>query len=380
MLEKIIVFLLAILIPMHYLGRALFYIDLLLIIVLFSYLFYKEIKIPVFKKNYFIYSIFLFYLFALVINYFNPTIEFKDNIKLLFGLPIIIYVTMYIFDLSNSSKDNFNFFEKVFFYLSSFICMVVFFSFILNIDIISSIKSLKLVNYNDWYYHSKQSLFAISVVFYLNYYVRNKTFFNLLMLSFIYLGTFASHSRTAIITMAFATLVYFLYNIIEKRKLNLKIFFILSILIIISALVVIEISGNKIHNINSFTSSRFNGWLLYLDLIFKDNTLLGYGLQGGVEIKNAGLLSFKHPHNAYIEALFTLGISGFLMLLLLTFFYLANIFKLDIRYDKGIAFTTFISIFINSQGIGTIWGFSSVLITIFLLYLSLIVVRLEENA
>ncbi|MAD42379.1 MAG: hypothetical protein CL623_08320 [Arcobacter sp.] len=369
-MEKIIVIFIALLIPMHYLGRALFYIDLSLIVLFFIYLVLKN-KINIFKLiDKFMISIFLFYLIALLINIINPTEDYHYNIRLLYSLPVILIILNYMFIESNISEVNFLLFQKVLFYLVSFISIIVFFSYILDINIIYSIKKMEYIDtFEHYLFHSKQNIFAILIAFFLYYYLKNKSIVNLILLIFIYLGTYASHGRTAMVTIIIGTITYVFINAFGKKIQNYK-KIILLLIILVSSLIFILINDNKLFDLDLLTSGRYNGWLLNVDLILKDNTIFGYGIQGAMQLKEKGLLLFKHPHNLYIETLFSLGLIGFLSLCILTSIFFIDILKSNNLYSKNIAITTFAAVFINVQAIGGIWGFASMLITISVLYIA----------
>lgn len=370
-MEKIIVVFIALLIPMHYLGRSLFYIDLSLIVLCFIYLVLKN-KINVFKLiDKFTISIFTFYLMLLVINVINPTKDYSNNIRLLCGLPIILIVLNYIFIHSNTSKINFLLFQKILFYFISFISVIVFFSYLLDINIIYSIKKMKYIDsFEHWLFHSRQNLFAILIGFFIYYYFKNKSTINLISLIFIYLGTYASHGRTAIVTIIIGTMTYVFLDLIRKKILNYKKIILLLGILTVSLLIFILISKDSLSTLDSLTSGRYNGWLIYIDLILKDNTIFGYGIEGAMQVYEKGLLTFKHPHNLYIETFFSLGVVGLLLLCTLTIIFLVKILKSDNLESKNMAITTFIAVFINAQAIGGIWGFPSMLITISVLYIA----------
>ncbi len=279
---------------------------------------------------------------------------------------------IYIFRVSKNSFYNYLVFEKVLFYLISFLCMIVLLSYIFDLHIINSIKYATYKKFNHSLFHSNQTLLALCIPFILNYYFNNKNKMNLLFLFTIYLGTFASHGRTAIIVLAIGTIVYFIYDLILKKKFTFFNILIIFLVLIFSTFLVLYISGSTLSNLTIHTSSRIQGWLLYLNYIIDDNFIFGYGLQGTELIWENGELSFKHPHNIYIEALFGMGIVGFLSLVILTLVYIYNIIKLDEKkYNKIVPISFFFSLIILQQAIGSLWGGNSIVICLILAMISL---------
>lgn len=372
-LEKYIVFLFALLIPLNYLGRGLYNTSFSIISLLFILLIIKyKIKFIPIKNLYFFIGILSFYTLALLINCINPTHNYYQNIKLLFFLAILLYIATYIFVISEFQKDNFSLFLKIFFYLSAFISLILILSFVCQINVVSSIKHFKTIVFHDYDFHSKQNMIAVSIAFYLRYYFNNKTKINFLLLLLIYLGVFASHGRTAILIITVGTVIYLAYSMYLKKEFNKqKILSIFSI-IFVSLFLVLYISGSKLHELTINTSGRFDGWMVYLKLILEKNTLFGYGLQGGKYVYESKLLGFKHPHNIFIESLFYLGVVGLLLLISLIILYAYSIWKKDILlYDKPLMVTVFISILLMEQGIGSLWGTNHIAPLILLAFLSI---------
>ena len=379
--EKYIVVLLGLLIPLDYLGRGLFNVDLVLILVLFIGLLTKDKKVFTadYKKLIFLGLVIIFYSLSLFINLFNPTTDISSNVKLLITLLAFLYIVTYIFKNSSSARLNYLLFEKILFYSISLISCFLVLSFLLNIDFFASIKDLTLIEFNHNLFHSKQNLIAICIAFLINFFFHNKNKFNLFLLVMIVLGTFAAQGRTAIITMSVGIFIYIIYDIFKRRSINKKSIFIVLLFIVISIIIVLYISGSTLTNVQFHTSARFDGWLVYIDYILKENTFLGYGLQGGSTLYLNKVLLFSHPHNSFVEALFTLGVIGFSLFLILVLIYIVTIFKLNVeQYNKHIAYSFLFSLLLMQQGIGTIWGANFVIPTVLLIFLSINIKKIKR--
>lgn len=371
--EKYIVALFALLIPLSYLGRSLFSIDLFLILIFFIVLsINNKTRVIPFKKLRFLLIILLFYILVLFINFLNPTLDYKPNIKMLGYLTIILYILTYVFNISNYSKNNFLLFQKLFFYFVAFTSFVVFISFISDINIIYTIKNFEIIKFDHSVFHSRQNLFAVCIPFYLSYYLNNQNKINLSLLSFIYLGTFAAQGRTAILTIFVGTLAYFIYEMYEKKEFTQKKIYLLITVSLVSLFLILIISGSNLEKLEVNTSGRFDGWRIYLQLILEKNTLFGYGLQGGQHVYESGFLNFKHPHNIFVESLFYLGVSGLILIISMFAFYAYIIWGKDAKInDKRLMLSFFISLLVMQQAIGSLWGSNNTVPLIIMIYLSL---------
>ncbi|WP_419765218.1 MAG: O-antigen ligase family protein [Arcobacter sp.] len=371
--EKYIVIFLGLLIPFDYTSRAMFNIALVFILILFIIYSFrnKSLIIIEYKKLKFLIAVIIFYFSALIINLLNPTINYNSNIKLLLILFAFVYIINFIFKNSEFSNINYILFEKVLFYSVSFLSCILFLSFLINIDIYHSIKTFSMVEYDDWRFHSKQNLLAICIPFLINFYFRNKTNINLILFLLIIIGVFVAQGRTAIITMAIGIFIYLGYDFFIKKAYTKKNVLIVFLLLITSTTLVLYISGSTIDNIQFHTSSRFDGWIVYMDLLLKDNTFFGYGLEGANNVYKSGVLGFSHPHNSFVEVLFSLGIIGFFIFLFLVIIYIFNVFKLGMSFNKHIALSFSASLLLMQQGIGTIWGPNFVIPIIMLMFLAI---------
>ncbi|MBE0491398.1 MAG: oligosaccharide repeat unit polymerase [Sulfurospirillum sp.] len=372
-LEKYIVVAFALLLPFGYLGRGLFYIDLFLILILFVIFAIKyKINFTPINKLYFLLIVCIFYSFILFINLLNPTTDYSQNIKMLAYLPIFLYILNYIFTISKFSQNNFLLFQKILFYIVSIISFFVFISFVSDIDIIHTIKNFKIEEFNHSIFHSRQNLFAVCIAFFLSYYFKNQTKFNLFFLLIIYLGTFASHGRTAILTITIGTVTYFLYDMYQKKEFTKKKFYIITALCLMTLFLILFISGSNFDKLEINTSNRYNGWLIYLNLILEKNTLIGYGLQGGQYVYEHGFLAYKHPHNIFIESLFYLGLIGLFLLSCMIFLYAYTIWRKNKElYDKNLMVSFFASVLVMQQAIGSLLGANNVILLLLIMYLSL---------
>ncbi|WP_421717207.1 O-antigen ligase family protein [Arcobacter arenosus] len=228
------------------------------------------------------------------------------------------------------------------------------------------------IEFIQWKYHSRQNLFAVCIPLLINYFKNNNNKMTLILLFIIYIATILSGGRTAIIVITVGTLSFMYYQSFSNKNINFKTIFISILIFSIALFFVLLYSGSTIDNFKINTSQRFDGWILYLNMIMTDNTLIGYGLQGTEKIFETNSLSFKHPHNVYVESLFSLGIIGFLLLLGLTLLYFLRILKMNKKvYNKNISVGLFCSIIIMEQSIGTIWGGNSVIIILLLIFISL---------
>lgn len=373
-LEKFIVILVAMLIPFNYLGRGLYNINLFLLLTFFIIFAIKyKIGLTSIKRLLSPLIIVGFYTIILLISYLNPTCNYSENIKLIIFLVILLYIVNYIFIISHFSQDNFLLFQQLFFYFAIFISSLVIVSFISDINIIYTIKYLRIVEFNHADFHSRQNMIAVGIAFYLSYYFRNNTRINLFFLLLIYLGVFASHGRTAILVITAGTVIYFLSMMYLKKELDKQKISIVILLCLLALSVVLFVSGsNNLTTLDIHTSGRFDGWLIYLKLLLDKNLIFGYGLQGGEYVYSAGLLTFKHPHNIFIESLFYFGLSGFLLLICILVLYAYTLWgKNQKLYDKPLMITFFISVLIMEQGIGSLFGTNHIMPLIMMAYLSM---------
>jgi len=373
-IEKYIVIFFALLIPFDYIGRGLYNIDLVLILVLFIILLIgnRDIYKKVYTKITFLILVILFYSFALIINLINPTLNITPNVKLLFTLLAFLFIVTYIFKNSEQFSLNYILFEKVLFYAVSLISLFLLISFLINIDIFESIRTSSIVNYGHWRFHSKQNLIAMCIPFLINYYFSNKNKTNLILLVIIILGTFSAQGRTAIITLTTGIFIYVIYDVISRKCFNIKNILIMLLFILFSISFVLYMSGSSFEKLQFHNSGRYEGWLVFIDYIKEGNTLFGYGIEGSYNIYKSGILKFSHPHNSFIEVLFSLGVIGFSLFLILLFIYIYTIFKLDNKtFNKHVAYSFLFSLLLMQQGIGTIWGANFVVPTVLLMFLSI---------
>jgi len=209
------------------------------------------------------------------------------------------------------------------------------------------------------------------------FYVRkNFSVINLLLLTIIFIATFLVEGKTAILTLISGLVTYYLVLRYSSGNLTIKNSF-LSILFLFGLVtMMILIRGDSIidFDLNKFTTGRFDGWLIYFDLITNKNTLLGFGIQGGEIINAQGTFGFKHPHNIFLEVLFTTGILGFTVLIVLWILFYKKLFSVNIQPEKrALLATTFIVILVSSQGFWSIWSKNHVMPILIILSLSLLI-------
>jgi len=358
-LEKFAVLLIGLTLVLNYISKSFFYIDSALIFLLTVIIIYKK---EILFKNFFRYKIpFLLicsYSILYLINLFNETVTYKSNITIILHL-LLLYALYYYFILSKLRHENFNFVIKVLFVSISILSIILLIGYLSSIDILYSIKKLKYVRFTPGTYHSSQTFLTVGIGLLLFYTQKNNTFLNKLLLVGIISATFIVEGKTAIITLLLGMFIYFgTYTILTKKLTIIKLIASTSLLVVLFSIMLYIRSGNDANlDLNNFTSGRLQGWIIYFHLILEENTFFGFGIQGGSNLLKEGIIAFKHPHNIFVEALFTTGVIGFLILLCLWMIYFKNVFLIKIEADiKALMITTFFTVLIASQGFWSIWS------------------------
>jgi len=381
-LEKSVIILFGMSLVLNYVSKTFFYIDSVLIFLLTLFLVndqntsYKklfEYKLPL--------ILILSYTVLLVINFVNVTDNYSKNIGLIFHF-LILYCLYYYLVISTNKNKNLNLILKTFFISISFLSILLIISFLSSIDIIYTIKNLKLITYNPSAYHSSQTFLTIGIGLLLYYLRKNLTSINIVLFIFVLFATFVVEGKTALITLFVGLFIYFISYMLLSKKLSLINFLGSIAIVCFSIYLMLYIRNDSISdfNINDFTSGRFNGWELYIDLISKKNTLFGFGIFGGKVLSEQGLLGFSHPHNIFIETLFTTGVIGLIVLIVLFILYIKKIyFIITSPEKKAIIITTFFTVFISSQGFWSIWSKNHVIPIMIIIAISLLLIEETEE-
>jgi len=364
------------------LGRSLLYIDLVLIGLYFVILkikFYKDIKI---KLHVVVYALVLYFIITIFINTLNYQLPYSNALTTNFSVFIVTVLFLIIF-----SSFCFNFKKiiplliKVMFYSIALLNIIYILSFMLDINIIISLKSSKLVPYHHSFFHSAQSFYVVPIGIFLYYTLQNKNAINIISLIIILVATILLQGRTAILTIITGLAIFFVFYYWEKTK---KIYIILTLSAVgIATLLIISYisSGNLLGIEQIHTSGRINGFSTYISYVNQKNTLLGIGILGDNHMYHSGLMAYKHPHNIFMEAYVTMGFFGLFalsILILSLFTYIVKLAKFSkIEYAKPLLFSTLGSFLISSQAFWSIWSKNH--LVLMLLYLLLAILIIDEN-
>lgn len=359
-----------------YLGRALFYIHFILISFLFIlYLFYRKSFITNISK--FIYTIALYFIFTFIVNVIPNNYSYLNNIgqNIIVALMVcslaVIMSELYIG--SKNSQENLAFSVATVFWGITSLSAMITFGFLIDINLLHSIKYFRVVEFDDSMFHSAQNFLAIGFPFILFYYSKHKTWINMIGLVFCVLATFVSQGRTSIIVLIVSTSLFLVLTYGKQRKMLIA--SIVMLLVILCSLTVAYISSGEPFALSKIHSSRrIEGTQIYLDYVTENAPLWGIGVDGSDYLRDQKIIPYGSPHNLFLESYVSLGLVGFFGFCFFSLFLLKKIISLwksnaDLS-RRVLVVSVFIAIFLDGQAYLSIWSKSNMTLIFFYLLLA----------
>jgi O-Antigen ligase len=380
--EKYLSIFVALLPLFMYLGRALFYIHFALISVLLIFLLFDRKS---FKSNIskFTSTIILYFVFTFIVNAIPNDYSYLNNLSqnIIVGLMVfvlaVIMSELYVNSINSQENQNISV-AAVFWGITSLSVMITF-GFLINMNLLHSLKYLRVVEFNDAMFHSAQNFLAIGFPFILFYFFKNKTWITMIGLLFCVLATFVSQGRTSIIVVIASTALFLVLMYGKHRKAMIAAVVIL--LAVVCSLSVAYISSgdpyafSKIH-----TSNRLYGTQIYLDYVVGHAPLFGLGVDGSDYLRDQGIIPYGSPHNIFLESYVSLGLIGFFGFCFFILLLLKKVIglwqsKADLS-RRVLVVTVFIAIILDGQAYMSIWSKSNM--TLIFFYLLLAVISAEK--
>ena len=347
-------------------GNAALNINIILFDVLIIFYFFREKIYQKIKKKYLL--IFLIINIFLLLNIYNSE-YFYLPIKAYLGLikNFIFFVGCLLLFLNN--KNYLNSLSRVIFFGIALVLFDTLYQYLNDGVDIFGFKTLghggRLSGpFGDEYivgaYLAKYLFFSL---FFMNNHIINKNL-DLIWISFVIIVIFLTKERASSLISLMA---FFLYIISKKQKYRLTFIFIPILLIILIFNFNINLKNHfidrtlvqfgwdkKLENSrkdqssfemghDNFFDSQWGAHFLTANEIFKDNYILGSGLNtfriecgkktyANIKSKNSEGRCATHPHNIYLQILSDTGLAGFILILFFIFLY---IFKFIFIYVKN---------------------------------------------
>lgn len=377
--EKYLSLIVALLPLFMYLGRALFYIHFALIATLFIFLLLDRRKF-ISKTSKTIISIGSYFLFTFVVNVIPNEYSYLNNLSqnIIVGI-MVLTLSLIMKDLyidSVNSKNNQNISVAAVFWGITSLSVMIISGFLIDVNILHSLKYSAVVKFNDSMFHSAQNYLAIGFPFILFYFFKNKTWVTMIGLLLCALAAFVSQGRTSIIVVIVSTSLFLILSYGKQRKLLIATVVVL--LAIVCSLSVAYISSgdpyafSKIH-----TSRRFEGTQVYLDYVTKNAPYLGIGVDGSDYLRDQRIIPYGSPHNIFLESYVSLGMLGFFGFCFFVFLLLKKIVDLwkckSGLNQRALVVTVFIAILLDGQAYLSIWSKSNMTLIFFYLLLAVFI-------
>lgn len=368
-----------------YLGRAIFYIHFLLVTLLFLGLLFKGRFNNKNHRSLFVFVSIYFFL-TFIVNIIPTDYGQLDNIvkhiSVAFMAMTVCYVSQYLFFVSESYSENRLYAVHVLSLSMFIISALVLVGYVIDINIVHSIKYLKIINFDHMNYHAKYSYLSIGSCFLLfNYFRKPSLFSGLFVVSFL-LAAFASSGRTAIITIVLSGIVYAWIATSGKRGPLLY-----ASIVAVSSLSLLLVSyissGNPLAFFDIHTSARVSGSIKYVEYVNANSPFWGIGIDAGKFLREQGVIPYGSPHNIFLDAFVTMGWAGLIVLSVFLVVWAVDIFKLYKKNTdpqrRALLVSTFLAVLIAAQAYLSIWSKHNMNLVFFYLYLAISFAQLRDS-
>ena len=360
-----------------YLGRAFFYIHFAIVVVWFLLFFEKKSLIKN-RFSAFVIFTFIYFILTVLINIIPSEYDFANNISKQVAIALMVlafcYIMEYLFLNSENLETNQSIAVKTVFFGLAALSFLILFGYILQINLLHSIKYFKIVKFSHSMYHSTQNFLAIGFPFLLYYFFRNRSFLSAFLLSVCILAHFASYGRTAILVVLISGAVY-LYLSSSGRR-NFPLYFLILCCAGIALISVTYISSgdpfafSKIH-----TSKRVEGALLYVQYVSENGHYLGLGVDGADFLRQKGVIPYGSPHNIFLEAYVSLGLSGLAVFSLFVLFLSVQVKRIFFvnqdPHQRALVVSVLVAVLLDCQSYMSLWSKHNMVLIFFYLFLAI---------
>lgn len=279
----------------------------------------KEVKV-VYERIMLLKYFFLFFFLNLFVQLFYHNLSIENEIRVL-GYFLSFFSNVLALSFLFDRKDTFNFFIKL---CKGILYTLIFFGIINSLNILNSniffVTSKAIDSYNFLFFKNTASLLEHQIsygstiaILFSTLFFNKKIAFKFIKISLIIIGIFISFSRTAWLSMIFASTISFV---------RLKNFALLGLSIgLIYFIIPLDFFYN-ILRLENLGSGREVVWFYAIEML-KDNFLFGFGFSSYFDIKNMFLTNFElglfefdstdHLHNSYLTLIFESGIIVFIV-------------------------------------------------------------------
>ncbi|MDD3324243.1 MAG: O-antigen ligase family protein [Sulfurospirillaceae bacterium] len=366
-----------------YVDRGLFNILLAFLLIFFIFLYKKNILSL--KNENFLKAISIFLILLPLIDIVSTkTIPFSNILNALMVI-VFFFIIQAIFFHSKNKQVNIKIFLKTLFYTMSFIAVILIVSWLIDVNLLLSVKKTEIIPFNHNSFHSSHTFLVAGLGLYLYFFIKEKkSLLNILCIIALFTSAYISQGRTAILTMSVGFLIFTYVYFLKNSRKTIKILAI-TILMMISIFSISYISSGdglavgKIH-----TSGRFDGYVKYVEYTLEHAPLFGLGINGGEKLYKMKIIPYKHPHNIFIEALVATGVVGVLLLISLLsyifYLFLKAYLRATITIDKALLASSFCMFIISSQGFWSIWNKHHLMIMFLYLFMAFFIAKASKQA